>query len=136
MSAARRRGRPRRDGPGCAGAGGPGGARAGECGQASVELIAMVPVGVAVALAALQLLAAGATRELAGHAAGAGAIALLQRNDPRAAAREALPGWSRGRLAVSVQGSRVTVRLRPPTLLPGLAEVLETTVRADAGGEA
>ena len=131
MSATRRLGRPRVSGPGVTGP-----RAGGERGQASVELVAMVPVAVAVALAALQLLAAGATRELAGHAAGAGAIALLQRTDPRTAARDAVPGWSRGRLAVSVQGSRVTVRMRPPTLLPGLAEVLETTVRADAGDQA
>lgn len=106
---------------------------AGQVGQASVELVAMLPVAVAVMLAALQLLAAGATRELAGHAAGAGAVALLQRADARDAARDAVPGWSRARMAITVRGPAVTVRMRPPTLLPGLAAVLESTVRADAG---
>jgi len=105
----------------------------GQLGQASVELVAMLPVAVAVVLAALQLLAAGATRELAGHAAGAGAVALLERADAREAARDAVPGWSRARLAITVRGPRVTVRMRPPTLLPGLAGLLESTVRADAG---
>lgn len=38
-------------------------------GQASVELVALAPVVVAVVLAAAQLLAAGAARELADHAA-------------------------------------------------------------------
>lgn len=108
----------------------------GASGQASVELVAMLPVAVAVMLAVLQLLAAGATRELAGHAAGAGAVALLQRADPRAAARDAVPGWSRERMAVTVRGPRVTVRMRPPVLVPGLAGLLTSTVRADAGREA
>ncbi len=107
--------------------------RPGPAGQASVELVALLPVLVVVVLAALQLLAAGAARELAGHAAGAGAIALLERDDAAAAAREAVPGWSRGRLEVRVTGARVTVRLRPATLLPGLAGLLTATVRADAG---
>jgi len=107
-----------------------------ERGQASVELVAALPVAVAVVLAALQLLAAGATRELAGHAAGAGAMALLQRADPQRAARDAVPGWSRARMAVTVRGPAVTVRMRPLTLVPGLAAVLESTVRADAGASA
>ncbi len=105
----------------------------GQRGQASVELVAMLPVAVAAMLAALQLLAAGATRELAGHAAGAGAVALLQRADARDAARAAVPGWSSARMAVTVRGPAVTVRMRPPTLLPGLASLLESSVRADAG---
>jgi len=105
-------------------------------GQASVELVAMLPVAVAVMLAALQLLAAGATRELAGHAAGAGAVALLQRADARDAARDAVPGWSRTRMAITVRGPAVIVRMRPPTLLPGLAALLESTVRADTGNGA
>lgn len=110
--------------------------QAAQRGQASVELVAMLPVAVAVMLAALQLLAAGATRELAGHAAGAGAVALLERADARDAARDAVPGWSRARMAITVRGPAVTVRMRPPTLLPGLADLLESTVRADAGRDA
>ncbi len=94
----------------------------------------MVPVVVAVVLAVLQVLAAGAARELAGHAAGAGAVALLQQGDPATAARDAVPGWSRSRMTVVVREERVTVRLRPPTLVPGLADLLSSTVRADARG--
>lgn len=96
----------------------------------------MVPVAVAVVLSAFQLLAAGATRELAGHAAGAGAVAVLQRDDPSDAAHAAVPGWSRGRMDVTVRGPAVTVRMRPPTLLPGLAGLLESTARANAGSAA
>lgn len=102
-------------------------------GQASVELVALAPFVVVAVLAAAQLLAAGAARELAGHAAEAGAVALLQDADPGQAAREAIPGWSRGRLHVRVDARRVRVRLRPRTFMPGLATLLETTGEADAG---
>ena len=102
-------------------------------GQATLELLAVVPLVLLVALAAAQLLAAGACRELAGNAAGAGAAALLQDRDPAAAARAALPGWSRGRLSVTVRARQVRVELRPPSLVPGLAESLRTVVLADAG---
>jgi hypothetical protein len=102
-------------------------------GQASVELVGMLPLLVAVGLAVAQLLAAAATHELAGHAAGAAAIALVTGADPRAAARDAVPGWSRDRMRVRVAGRRATVRLRPPTLLPGAADLLAATVTADAG---
>src|SRR5262249_62134556 len=69
----------------------------GSRGQATVELVAILPLGLLVALTIAQLLAAGSARELAGNAAEAGAAALLQGSDPGKAARDALPGWSRGR---------------------------------------
>jgi hypothetical protein len=102
-------------------------------GQATVELIGILPLAVLVALAVGQLLAAGAAREFAGHAAQAGATAMLQELDPRDAAREALPGWSAGRVDVSVRDRRVRVRVRPLTLIPGLADDLAATATADAG---
>lgn len=103
-----------------------------ERGQASVELLALVPLVLAVGLAAAQLLAVGYSSVLAGNAAEAGALALAGGGDPRAAARQALPGWSRAR--VSVQGGEVKVELRPPTLLRALSGELEVT--ADAAVEA
>jgi hypothetical protein len=102
-------------------------------GQASVELVALLPLAALIALAIGQLLAAGAARELAGNAAEAGAAAILQGADPAAAARDALPGWSRERAAVRVAGRRVEVRVRPRALLPALAESLVATASADAG---
>jgi len=102
-------------------------------GQATIELLAVAPLVLLVALVVAQLLAAGACRELAGNAAGAGAAALLQDRDAAAAARAALPGWSRARLSVRVRGRVVRVELRPPSLLPGLAGRLRTVVVADAG---
>jgi hypothetical protein len=105
----------------------------GQAGQASVELVALAPLIVTVLLAAAQLLAAGAARELADHAAEAAAVALLQGSDPRQAAREAVPGWSGGRVDVRLEQRRVRVRLRPRTFLPGLAGMLEANGEADAG---
>lgn len=111
-------------------------ARAGarkEEGQAAVELVVLAPLLLAIVLAAAQLLAAGAAAELADHAAEAGAIALLQGEDPKAAAREAVPRWSRKRMVVRISGRNVRVRLRPPSPIPGLGDLLESTRRADAG---
>jgi hypothetical protein len=103
------------------------------CGQASVELVALLPLAALIALAIGQLLAAGAARELAGNAAEAGAAALLQGGDPAAAARDALPGWSRERAAVHLAGRRVEVHVRPRTVIPVLAGRLEASAAADAG---
>ena len=102
-------------------------------GQASVELVAAIPILLAVTLAAAQLLAAGLCRELAADAAGAGAAALLQSRDPQAAARRALPGWSRAQLHVTRRGRELRVIIRPPSLVPGLARLLSVEARADAG---
>jgi Flp pilus assembly protein TadG len=104
-----------------------------ESGQASVELVVLAPLLVAVVLGAAQLLAAGAARELAGHAAGAAAVAILQGADPAAAARDAVPGWSRERMSIRVAGRRVRVRMRPPSPIPALAGLLEADRTADAG---
>jgi hypothetical protein len=102
-------------------------------GQASVELVALLPLAAVVALAAGQVLAAGAAAELAGHAAEAGAVAIAEGADPARAARASVPGWSRGAMDVRVRGRQVTVRLRPPAILPPLARLLTASARADAG---
>jgi hypothetical protein len=107
--------------------------RGNSTGQASVELVAVLPLAALVALAIGQLLAAGAAGELAANAAEAGAAAILQGVDPTAAARDALPGWSRERASIRVSGRRVEVRLRPRVVAPILAERLERTASADAG---
>lgn len=99
-------------------------------GQATVEMLALLPVVALVALVLLQALAAGAARELAGHAAEAGAVALAEGADPRAAARDAVPGWSRSGLRVSVRAGAVEVRMRPPGLLPGVAGLLTASAVA------
>ena len=48
-------------------------------------------------------------------------------------ARDAVPGWSRGRVDVRVQDRRVRVRVRPRSFLPALAGLLDATGEADAG---
>jgi hypothetical protein len=101
-------------------------------GQASVELVSLVPLIVAVGLVAGQLLAVGYSSVLAGNAAEAGALALAGGGNARAAVKEALPGRSRAR--VSVRGGEVRVELRPPTLLRALTGQLE--VSAEAAAEA
>ena len=102
-----------------------------EGGQASVELLGALPLLLAVGLAGFQLLAVGYASVLAGGAAEAGALAVAAGTDPKAAVREALPGWSRAGARAEVRGGRVTVHLRPPSLLRALAERLEVTGRAE-----
>ena len=103
---------------------------AGERGQATLELLGLLPLLLAVALAGAQLLAVGYSSILAGNAAEAGALALAGGGDPGMGARAALPGWSRAHARVSVSGGEVRVRLRPPTLLRSLAERLEVSASA------
>jgi len=99
-------------------------------------MVAMLPLLAGIALAAMQLLAAGAAAELSEHAAGAGAVAMLEGGDPAAAARDAVPGWTRDSMSVSVSGRTVRVRVRPLSPLPGVADLLAHTARARAGGGA
>jgi hypothetical protein len=104
-------------------------------GQATVELIAFLPLVLAGGLAAAVLLAGQAAGEQAGQAAQAGAMALIQGGDPRGAARAALPAAVRRRATIDVDGRRVTVRVRPRAPLPSLASLLTATAIADAGPE-
>jgi hypothetical protein len=103
-----------------------------EVGQATVELIAAVPALLLAGLLALQLLATGYALTLADGAAEAGALALASGRPAIAAARHALPNWAEDDVDVSVQGGRVTVRLRPPSPLPAVAERLAVTSSAAA----
>ena len=106
------------------------GAPAGSPGQATVETLALLPAMVAIGLGLLQLLAVGYASVLAAGAAEAGALALAAGTDARAAVKEALPGWSRARARIGVDGGRVEVRLRPPSPLRTLAEQLEVSSEA------
>ncbi len=104
-------------------------------GQATVELVGLLPIVLAVSLAVFALLAAGRAGELAANAAGAGAVALLQDGDPEEAARAALPGRSGRDVRIVVSRRVVTVTVRPRLPVPGLASALAATRRADAGPE-
>ncbi len=101
-----------------------------QSGQATIELIGLLPAMVVVGLVLLQLLAAGYAAVLAGGAAEAGALALAAGADARAGAKEALPGWSRARARVAVSGGQVEVHLRPPSPLRALADRLEVSAKA------
>lgn len=102
-------------------------------GQAAVELVGVLPLALVLTLGVTQALLAGYAGELAGHAAESAAIAVQRDGDVEAAARDALPDWSAKRVRVTVVGRRVTVHLRPPSVLPPLAEALAADRSADAG---
>jgi hypothetical protein len=99
-------------------------------GQASVELIAALPALALAATLAMQLLLVGYSLTVADGAAEAGALAGAAGRDARSAAREALPGWARGRSRVDAEDGSVRVELRPPAPVEALADAL--TVSSEA----
>jgi hypothetical protein len=96
-------------------------------GQASIELVAGLPALLVGALVCLQLLAAGYALTLADGAAEAGALALAGGKPAPAAVRDALPGWARDRVEIDAKAGEVGIELRPPTVVPGLADALAVT---------
>jgi hypothetical protein len=103
----------------------------GQRGQASVELVAAIPVMFVVTLAVAQLAIAGYALWSAGAAARAGARAGYVGGDARAAARRSLPSPLR-RGATVRDGDGVSVRVAAPSLVPGLPSV-PVTARAGLG---
>lgn len=99
--------------------------RIAESGQASIELIAGIPVLLIAGATALQLLVAGYSLSVADGASQAGAAAAAIGLDPGRAAREALPGWARTRTRVVSSGGRVRVEINPPIAVPAVAGLLE-----------
>ena len=104
-----------------------------ERGQSSVELVAVLPLTLLIGIAILTLLAARSASGQAASAAQAGAMALLQDAEPRAAARAALPPDARARSTVRVTAREVTVTVRPATTVGFLADALTARASADAG---
>jgi len=89
-----------------------------ELGQASVELVAVVPFVLLCAAIAWQLALAGQTTWLCANAARVAARAQAVGRDARAAARSALPEPFRRGLEVShTRGDAVRVRVQMPFLL-------------------
>lgn len=107
--------------------------RPGDGGQATVELVAFLPLVVSVVLGVFTLLAAGQAKERAAQAAEAGAVALLHDADPRAAACAALGRSHRCREGVRLRGRTVTVTVRPNGPIHRLNRELEATETAIAG---
>jgi pilus assembly protein CpaE len=92
--------------------------RGGQSGQASVELVAVLPFVAVVVMALWQLAVAGQTAWLSGSAARAAARAQAVSGDPVAAARGVLPSrLERGlRVAARDDGS-VRVRIGVPSVV-------------------
>jgi hypothetical protein len=108
----------------------------GSRGQASIEVLGLLPLVGVIALVALTVIASHTAGEQAGEAAEAGALVLLQGgDDPRSAAEDALSEATRKRATITVSGRRVHVRVRPRLALPipGLADHLAGEAHADAG---
>jgi hypothetical protein len=89
----------------------------GEAGQASVELVASLPIILLAALIVFQLLALGYSSSLADGAAEAGALALAAGEPPGAAVRASLPGWARDRADVSQSEGAIRVSFDAPSPL-------------------
>jgi pilus assembly protein CpaE len=99
--------------------------RFGERGQATVELVAVVPALVLACVIAWELVLAGHTAWVAAHAARAGARAVAVGRDGRAAARSVARSAS-----VSVVGSRVRVSVPVPLVVPGWNSAVRVSATA------
>jgi hypothetical protein len=97
--------------------------------QASVELVAILPLLLVLLLAAGQLVVAGYALWSAGSAARAGARAEHVGGDPKAAARSALPEPLRATARVRTHGP-VEVRVQAPPLIRGLPSIPVTASAA------
>lgn len=103
-------------------------------GQASAELVAVVPLLILVTVAIAQLAVVGYALWSAGTAARAGARAAHVGGDVSRAARSALPDpWRSG---ARIEGSGpVEVRVEAPALIPGLPGVpLRASADLDPAG--
>ena len=90
-------------------------------GQASVELVALLPFLALVVAALAQVALVSHASWAASQAAGAAARAHAVGGDPKVAARRALPAHlERGVRVVAGDGGEVEVRLRGPSLVPVL----------------
>ena len=95
--------------------------RGGDDGQATVELVALLPILVAVLAAAWQLVLAADARWSAAAAARAAARAAAVGEDAAAAARRHLPRRLERGLRVEPEGGgRVRVTLRVPAVIHGV----------------
>ena len=93
-----------------------------ESGQAAAELVAVVPLLIALLAIVAQLAVAGYALWSAGDAARAGARAAHVGGDAEAAALSALPGWLERDAEVELAGP-VEVRVRAPAVVPGVPAI-------------
>lgn len=95
--------------------------RLGSRGQATVELIAAVPLVLTLAALAWQVALAARSAGFAATAARSGARALAIGRDPKAAAAASLPGdLASGLRLQQLHGGRVRVFLKVPAAVDGL----------------
>lgn len=103
-------------------------------GQASVELVALLPVMAGIVLACWQCVVAGESWWLTGAASRAAARAAVIGADPQAAARATLPRHVRRRLSVvHAADGRLVVRVVVPAVVGGAP--LWTVIATVAGAE-
>ncbi len=107
----------------------------GERGQASVELVALLPLTLIIGVGILAVLSGRSAAGQAAAAAQAGAMALIQDTEAPDAARAALPPAARDAATIRVRGRRIAVTVRPRTILPFLGDALAATASAHAGPE-
>ena len=105
-------------------------AREREAGQATIEVVAALPLLLLAGVVALQLLLAGYSLTLADGAAEAGTLAVVAGREAEPAVRAALPGWARERVQVEARDGTVTVSLRPPSPIAAVARGLEVSSTA------
>jgi hypothetical protein len=108
--------------------------RRSESGQASVELVALLPVVAVLAVALWQAVVAGQAAWLAGSSARAAARASAIGGDARAAAASALPGALRRGLRVDERpDGTVRVRIGVPSVVgAGRLATFSSTARLQA----
>ena len=105
----------------------------GQRGQASVELVAAIPVLLVVTLLVAQLAVAGYALWSAGAASRAGARAAYVNRDAIGAARRSLPSPLReGATIKDEDEDGVSVQVRAPSLVPGMPAV-PVTARSALG---
>jgi pilus assembly protein CpaE len=106
-----------------------------ERGQATVELVALLPAIVLACAIAWQLVVAGQTAWLAAHAARVAARAEVVGGNVQAAARSALPrSLERGLKVADAGGGRVRVRVAVPLLLRRWHSPVSVGATAGLGG--
>ncbi len=103
-------------------------------GQASVELVAAVPLVVVVGLALWQAVLAGHALWMCANAARVAARADLVGKDPLRAARSALPRTLERGLKVRRSGSRVRVAVRVPLVVRPSRSPVTVAASATLGG--
>lgn len=105
-------------------------------GQASVELVAAVPVLLTILLALVQLVVVGYALWSAGAAARAGARAAFVGGDAEAAAKSAVPDALERGATVKDQQGAIEVTVSAPSLVPGLPGIpLRASAAFDAIGD-